>query len=145
MNTWKFWLPPLVSLAFLTVFSTILWVSYSRRKKYEPKTKDHSERIYKDFEFFVKVFMALVAGIGYIRLSHLTDMTAVTRQGMKALGLLGILTMTTLAVFVACHHASKIRRWPEVEWETLPFWQEIWMMLAMFAMASGLWVAAWKW
>jgi len=64
---------------------------------------------------------------------------------MQGIGALGMLTMTTLSIFVACHQASKIRRWQKVEWETLPFWQEVWMLFSMYLLGTGLWLAAWLW
>jgi len=145
MNTSWFWLPPAASLAFLTAFAALLWQDYAQRKKYPEGTKEHSERIYRDFEFFVKIFIALVGAVGYLRLKEFAASPELARQGMKGLAWLGLFTMDTLALFVICHQGSKIRRWKEVEWETIHFWQEIWMVLAMFTMATGLWVAAWIW
>lgn len=145
MNTCGLWLPPAISFAFLAAFAGFHWHSCARREKYEEGTKEHSERIYRDFEFYVKIFIALVGAVGYLRLKEFTSSPELARQGMKAVGLLGLFTMSTLALFVICHQGSKIRRWKKVEWETIIFWQEIWMILSMFAMATGLWVAAWKW
>lgn len=145
MNTWSFYLPPAVSLAFLTAFAALLWHSCARREKYQERTKEQNERIYRDFEFFVKIFIALVGAVGYLKLKEFAASPELARQGMKAVGLLGLFTMDTLALFVICHQGSKIRRWEKVEWATILFWQEIWMILAMFTMATGLWVAAWRW
>jgi len=145
MNTWSLWLPPAVSLAFLTAFAALLWRSYERREKYQGGTKEHSERIYRDFEFFVKIFIALVGGVGYLRLKEFAASPELARQAMKAAGLVGLFTMDTLALFVICHQGSKIRRWEKVEWGAIVFWQEIWMILAMFTMATGLWLVAWIW
>lgn len=145
MNSWAFWLTPILSFLFLVAFVSIHWCWYARLHKYREGTKEHSERIYRDFEFFVKIFMALVAAVGYLRLKEFSASPELTRQGMKAVGYMGFFTMNTLAIFVICHQGSKIRRWRIVEWKTIFFWQEIWMLIAMFGMATGLWYFAWTW
>jgi Na+/H+ antiporter NhaD/arsenite permease-like protein len=145
MSEWTLWFPPVASFVFLVLFASVLWVTYSKREKYQDGIKEHSERIYRDFEFFVKIFIALVGAVGYLRLKEFDAAPILARQAMKAIGLLGLLTMTTLALFVICHQGSKIRRWKKVEWDTIIFWQEIWMILSMFVMATALWIAAWRW
>lgn len=144
MNTWSFWLPPALSFAFLGIFAALLWHSYAGKAKYPEGTKEHSERIYRDFEFFVKIFIALVGAVGYLKFKEFPTSPDLARYAMKAVGLLGLFTMDTLALFVICHQGSKIRRWQKVEWGTMFFWQEIWMIFAMFTMATGLWVTVWR-
>ena len=58
---------PLLVLLFIGVFVSLLWRTLSKKPKYDEGTTHHSERIYRDFEFFVKVFMALAGGF---RLRH---------------------------------------------------------------------------
>lgn len=139
------WIVPLVLLVFIVAFVAMLWSSYAQKPKYEESTKEHSERIYRDFEFFIKVIVPLIGGLGYIKLTYGLVQPKVARQAMQGIGTLGMFTMTTLAVFIACHQASKIRRWHKVEWKTLPFWQEVWMLLSMYLLATGLWLAAYSW
>lgn len=139
------WLVPTIVLLFLLTFVVVLWNWYSRRAKYSDPTTDHSERIYRDFEFFIKIIVPLVGGLGYTKLTFGVDQPEVARQAMRGIGALGMLAMTTLSIFVACHQASKIRRWQKVEWKTLLFWQEVWMLLSMYLLGTGLWIAAWRW
>lgn len=139
------WLVPTIVLLFLLTFVVVLWSSSSRRAKFPDPTTEHSDRIYRDFEFFIKILVPLVGGLGYIKLTFGVDQPAVAREAMQGIGALGMLTMTTLSIFVACHQASKIRRWPKVEWDTLPLWQEVWMLLSMYSLGTGLWFAAWLW
>lgn len=141
---------PVCVLTFLVVFSTIHWTKSAQAPKYNEPTKEHSERIYKDFEFFIKVFMALVGGIGYTKLKAATltppPDAKLVREAMQAVGALSMFTMLTLALFIACHLGSKIRRWMHgVEWRTLIFWQETWMIISMFCLATALWVVSFLW
>ena len=145
MNKWLFWFPPMGSFLFLTTFAVLHWRNSFKQEKHQGETKEHNDNIYRDFEFFVKIFIALVGAVGYLRLREFANSPVLVRQGMKIVGLLGLLTMDTLNLFVICHQGSKIRRWKKIEWGTIFFWQEIWMMLSMFIMATGLWVAAWEW
>jgi hypothetical protein len=64
---------------------------------------------------------------------------------MIGIGALAMFTTVTLGIVVACHQGSKIRRWKTVEWKTLPFWQEVWMLIAMFFFGVAVWVTAWIW
>ena len=145
MSDWRFWIPLAVSIAVVVVFPVVLWVNYSHRPKYPEGTKEHSERVYRDFEFFVKIFIALVGAVGYLRFKEFGTAPLLARQGMKGVGLLGLLTMSTLTLFISCHQGSKIRRWVKVEWGTVVFWQETWMIVSMCTMAVLLWFAAWLW
>jgi hypothetical protein len=139
------WVIPVAVFVFLFVFILILWGWYAKREKYKEGTKEHSERIYRDFEFFIKILVPLIGGLGYIKLTYSASQPALARQAMIGIGALGMFTMFTLAIFIACHQASKIRRWEKVEWETLPFWQEIWMLLCMYSLGVAVWIAAFQW
>jgi hypothetical protein len=144
---------PLLVLAFILTFVTIHWVVMALKKTEDTRGKHsdiqkHNRRIYRDFEFFIKVFMAITAGFGYIKFNYATKNPELARQALIGLGALAMLTMKTLVIFIACHQGSKIRRWKKekgVEWDTMIFWQEIWMILSMYLLASALWVAAFKW
>ena len=139
------WIVPLTALLFLLTFSVTLWIWYARLEKYPEGTKEHSERIYRDFEFFTKILIALVGALGYVRLTYLPDDPILGRQAMIGIGALAMFTTVTLGIFVACHQGSKIRRWKTVEWKTLPFWQEVWMLLAMSFLGMAVWVTAFRW
>ena len=111
------WIIPVAVFVFLVTFVSILWSWYAKRGKYEEGTKEHSERIYRDFEFFIKILVPLIGGLGYIKLTYSALQPAVTREAMIGIGALGMFTMFTLAVFIACHQASKIRRCPLCQYE----------------------------
>ncbi len=139
------WIVPLTVFLFLLAFSFVLWTWYARLEKYEEGTKEHSERIYRDFEFFTKILIALVGALGYVRFTYFAKDPMLARQAMVGIGALAMFAMVTLGIFVACHQGSKIRRWKTVEWKTLFFWQEVWMLLAMYCLAAAVWVTAFVW
>ena len=133
-----------IAFLLLLVFTKKLWALVNLKDKVDEGTKDHNDRIYRDFEFFVRIFLVLGAGLGFVRLQSSADLP-LQRQAMIGIAAVGMVVMLTLAVFIACHQASKIQRWKKVRWEEWWHWQEIWMMLAMFVLSSGLWIVAWIW
>jgi hypothetical protein len=96
---WNNWQWPIWALAFLAIFASILWPLQAKSTKDKGKdTEHHSERAYKSFEFFVTVTLAIVAGLGYIRLEKFTPANApVSRQGMVGLGALALVVATVLS------------------------------------------------
>lgn len=139
------YLVPLLIFLFLFFFTFFQWRTYSRLPKYSEESDQHNERIYKDFEFFVKVFIALVGALGYVRFNYYDKSQELARQAMQGIGGVALLTMITLSIFIICHQGSKIRRWKNIEWKNILFWQEIWMIIGMYIFASGLWIVAHKW
>ena len=134
---------PIACLAFLFGFSTFLLPLQVRSTADRGKeTNEHSERLYKDYELFLKVMMALVGAFGYVRLSH---NGALARDAMIGIGSIGLLVAVTMSIFVICHLGSKVRRWENIEWGKAFFWQELWACVSMFARSAGLWFAAFKW
>ena len=145
---------PYFIFCFWILFAGVLWPwqANSHTDRDEPTDK-HSERIYKDFEFFLKAFLAIVGGFGYIRLEQYDSHKAVVREAMVMLGAIGLVVSWLFGIFIICHQGSKLRRWgtkdktgnPCIEWAKMPFWQEIWMCLGMLIFASVLWVASFVW
>ncbi|MFA7348976.1 MAG: hypothetical protein WCZ86_14575 [Desulfurivibrionaceae bacterium] len=137
---------PIAILVFLVLFAGILlpWQARSTTDL-GGDTKEHSERIYKDFEMYLKVTLGLVAAFGYIRIDRYTAQPDLARQALQAVGGISLLVMTTFCIFVLCHQASKVRRWEKIEWGKTVFWQELWACLAMWLFSSGVWVAAHVW
>ncbi|HEX2091981.1 MAG TPA: hypothetical protein VHG28_06240 [Longimicrobiaceae bacterium] len=139
-------LPPIITNFLLIVFVGKFWRWARDAKKIElpdnpTRIAEHNEMIYKDFEFFVKVFLALVAGFGYILFKESGDTTK-TLVAAAGLAGIGMTTMVALVISVAAHQASKIRRWDKVDLSEVRYWQEPWMIAAMVLLADGLWVVA---
>ncbi len=139
------YLVPLLILIFLVLFTFFQWRIYSRLPRLSGESDQHNERIYKDFEFFVKIFISLVAGIGFVKFNYFEKNPDLARQAMEGIGVIALLTMMILSIFIICHQGSKIRRWKKVEWKDIFFWQEIWMIICMYSFASALWIIAFKW
>lgn len=145
--SWNNWQWPVWALAFLTVFASILWPWQAKSTKDKGNdTEHHSERAYKSFEFFVTVSLAIVAGLGYIRLAKFTPTAApVAREGMVGLGALALVVATVLTLFIIIHQGSKLRRWRDIEWKKLPFWLELWMCISIMAVGSAIWIFSHVW
>ena len=56
-----------------------------------------------------------------------------------ALAAVGLISMSALAISVICRQVSKIRRWEEPRLCEWWHWQEVWMVVAMYLLASGPW------
>lgn len=138
-------LPPLFVLLFLILFTRHLWIRLDSLPKIAGSTQELSERIYSNFEFFIKIFLALVAGFGYVRFTYGSTQADVARQALVIIGAIGMITMVTLVLSVASIQGWKIRRWNPVDWSILWTWHEIYMILAMYLLAAGLWIAAILW
>lgn len=139
--------PPIVAIIFLGVFARSLW--WQQEKSTEDKGEDtgpHSERVYKSFEFFVTASLAVVGGLGYIRLEYFGEKTEIAaRQAMFGLGLLELTIATFISLFIVIHQGSKIRRWEKVEREKIPFWLELWMCIAIMTVGTMIWLASNLW
>lgn len=132
---------PIAILLFLVLFAGILlpWQAKSVTDR-GGDTKEHSERIYKDFEMYLKVTLGLVAAFGYIRLDKFTAQPELARQALQVVGGVSLLVMTTFCVFIICHQASKVRRWKNIEWAKAIFWQEamgLFSNVALFLWSLG--------
>ncbi len=137
---------PLLCLSFLIAFAGILFPMQVRSTKERgDDTKNHSERIYRDFEMYLKVALGLTTAFGYVRLKEFETNPELARQVLKLIGALSLFVMWIFCIFVICHLGSKLRRWENIEWKLSPFWQELWACLAMWIFSSSLWVAAYKW
>jgi hypothetical protein len=139
--------PPIAVLCFWVVYAAILWPWQARSHSpdKDKPTDAHSERIYKDFEFFMSAYLAIVGAFGYIRIEKFQGNEQLIRHAMVALGAIALGVAWLFGIFVLCHQGSKIRRWGSIEWAKIFFWQENWMCIGMLGFASLVWVAAFIW
>lgn len=146
MNYWLIYGPPIASIVFLGIFAVVLFAWQARSSTDRGQdTKEHSERIYKDFDMYLKVVLGLTAAFGYIRFEKFEKLPELARQGLAFIGGISLLVMLVFCIFIICHQGSKVRRWQNFEWGKAIFWQELWACLAMWLFSSGIWVAAHKW
>lgn len=146
MNSWLIYGPPIASLLFLIAFAAVLLAWQARSSNDRGKdTKEHSERIYKDFDMYLKVVLGLTAAFGYIRFEKFEKYPELARQGLWVIGAISLFVMVIFCIFIICHQGSKVRRWQNIEWGKAIFWQELWACLAMWLFSSAIWVAAFTW
>jgi ABC-type multidrug transport system permease subunit len=137
-------LPPLIIFLLLSFLTSLLWKALAKVPKVSPdnrSTKDLTDRIYRNFEFFIKVFLALVGGFGWVRFNYSEKQPELAQQALIGIGIIGMITMVVLVLSVASIQGWKIPRWDTVDWKLLWTWQEIYMMVAMYILASFLWIA----
>ncbi len=138
-------LPPTILLILLTGFVASLWRRLNKLDKAQPpaSTEDLSKRIYQNFEFFIKIFLALVGAFGYVEFKYADSPQAqLGHNALLMLGAIGLITMTSIVISVASLQGWKLRRWATVNWSLLWTWQELYMMIAMYLLATGLWIAS---
>ena len=139
--------PPLCILAFLAIFAGILlpWQSRSTADK-GLSTDGHSDRLYKDYDLYLKATLALLGGFGYVYFGGPKDPPPWIEFRVASAPLLvaavALLVMCTISIFVICHLGSKLRRWKSIEWPKAFFWQELWACISMWLLSSGIWVCA---
>ena len=138
---------PIAVLVGLILFTRSVWAKLETLPKVPDNkgTDELSKRIYLNFEFFVKVFLALVSGFGYVKFNQQTLGAPTVRLALVAIALMGLVTMVALVVSVASLQAWKIPRWTNYNKSFIWTWQEIYMMLAMYLLWAGLWYLAFFW
>jgi len=103
--------------------------------------KYHNEAIYKDFESFSKVALAIYGGAAFVATSKdMTGRKAIVTALLEGGGWLLILVAALATFFVFAHQKSKIERWIKQPglWSIFT-WQETWMV-GMFWMVVALYV-----
>jgi hypothetical protein len=138
---------PVAVGALLFSFAAVLWRRQSRGpdSSMNDSTQVHNERIYKDFEMYLKVSLGLSAAFGYIRLEKYEAQPELARQALFMIGGIAILVMLIFGLFIVCHQGSKIKRWRKTNWVDMFFWQEVWACLLMWFFSSCMWWAALVW
>jgi len=112
-----------------------------RRQKSESDATYHNKAIYRDFEFFYKITLALVAGVVVVICkTACPDLDESLLDLLLTLaGCLQLVTGLAFSVFVMAHQRSKIRKWSEKRPLLEIFlWQETWMFCAMLSVSSAL-------
>ena len=146
MSQFLLYFPPIIILLGLILFASMLWSKQVKSVQDRGKdTKDHSERIYKLFDFYIKVMLAITGGMGFVRWKIFETSPEVGREAMIGLGGISLGVMTMFVIFLWCHQGSKLRRWENIEWKMMPYWQELWMGLGMYLYGALLWFVGRLW
>jgi hypothetical protein len=115
----------------------------------EPSTSQ-SERAYKAFEFFFTGTIAIMGGIGYLRIEVMGKDNSLARQGMIFLAVLQNVSMGFLIIAVTSHLGSKWERWTEPNTKRdikTGWWRmvEPWMIILSFVIGVSVWFIANTW
>jgi hypothetical protein len=99
----------------------------------------HNLAIYRDFEFFFKVTLAIVGGIAFVATRPAADITERSAILMALGGWLELLAGIIFSGFVFFHQKSKVERWESryAWWQPLT-WQEFWMVATMLVVSFTL-------
>jgi hypothetical protein len=122
------------------------WLSPSKRRfaarggeKRSEELKYHNEAIYRDFEYFFKVTLAILGGIAFVATREKVTAAEVTTLLLSSAGGLQVVAGVIFALFIFFHQKSKIERWDDYfSWWEPVFWQECWMVVSMFAVSAGI-------
>jgi uncharacterized membrane protein len=147
------WLVP--SLILIATGNFVFWnlrIAYYKNKQ-KDKSTSHSERVYRAFEFFFTIAVAIIGAFGYLRINEMSKNPSVVRPAMTGLALLLYLSSIFLIIAVTVHLGSKFERWGQNtekwkhgihlnEWWR---WVEPWMMIFAYILATAIWVLTFIW
>jgi hypothetical protein len=123
-----------------------LAVAYKKAGTQKEPSTSQSERAYKAFEFFFTVTIAIVGGLGYVRIAVMKDDPSLARQAMLGLAALQYLCSFFLIIAATAHLGSKYERWAQgVKSKEFWRWVEPWMMFFAYVVGSAVWLAAVYW
>lgn len=124
----------LASSVFLLFYIVGNWWYMSSRAKYDESTELQSERVYRAFEFYIKITIALISAIGLVALQYGSHPNSAT--ALKMLAIINYCIMFLFVILIATHQGNKIRRWKEsFSWIESIFWIETWMIIGIYTLA----------
>ncbi|ACK46147.1 hypothetical protein Sbal223_1642 [Shewanella baltica OS223] len=134
-----------ISLTWLALMLVIRHVEFSYDEvrsngNRSDEIKYHNEAIYRDFEYFFKVTLAIVGGISYVASRESVDkFVGDLDLILEAAGFLQLMTTLILFLFIVFHQKSKIARWKDrFSWWAPFFWQEYWICSFMCSVSAAL-------
>jgi len=135
-------IPFLVS-AILFIF---LMLCFKKKINGRPNLKDelrssqieyHNNAIYKAFEFYIKMMLALLGGISFILLTKQDNSNNENINILIQCGGIFIFCITLLfCMLVIGHQKAKIERWTKkFKWHEIIWWNELWFVSMSIALA----------
>lgn len=128
------------------ILMNIIWVIEFRKEHLQSngnrsdEIKYHNEAIYRDFEHFFQVTLAIVGGVIYLGSREaLSSFVGDISLLLDAARSLQIMATFIFFVFIVFHQKSKIMRWEHEfkYWEPI-FWQEYWICCFMWSLSASL-------
>jgi len=95
----------------------------------------HNNTIYRLFEFYVKVILALFGGVAYLMIQK-NPPAAIAGPLLNLAGWLTVLVTFLFSVLVWGHQKSKVEKWTRrYSWYEPLFWNECWLIASAVALA----------
>jgi len=106
--------------------------------------KYHNEAIYRDFEYFYKVTLAILGGIAFVATHEKTKIDIqIMIPLLKSASLIQLVVAFILSLFIFFHQKSKIERWNErFNWYQTLVWQECWIIVSIFSISGSISIGA---
>ena len=99
--------------------------------------KYHNEAIYRDFEYFFKVTLALLGGIAFVATRPEPLQAKIISVMLSSAASLQLIAGAVFSLFIFFHQKSKIERWKNrfAWWKPLT-WLECWMVVTVLIRLS---------
>lgn len=144
----------LVPLIFGILYLFYIWCSlqvvYQKKRELLLETAIPT-RSYRAFEFFFTITIALVAGIGYLKINVVENNAFTPVQALWANKMITVLSVfqwvscSFLIVAVTAHLGSKWERWKTIMLKECWRWVEPWMMIFAYITSEAIWVITRSW
>ena len=144
----------LVPLIFEILYLFYIWCSlqvvYQKKRELLLETAIPT-RSYRAFEFFFTITIALVAGIGYLKINVVENNAFTPVQALWANKMIIVLSVfqwvscSFLIVAVTAHLGSKWERWKTIMLKECWRWVEPWMMIFAYITSEAIWVITRSW
>ncbi|MCL1967961.1 MAG: hypothetical protein FWF65_00100 [Bacteroidetes bacterium] len=136
------------AILFVIVMLSFRWQNFEKSgerkndwRKLEPdllssQIEYHNNAIYKAFEFYIKIMLALLGGISFIALKK-PDNTLNVNVLIQCGGMINLGVTFLFCMLVIGHQKAKIERWKKrFKCHEIIFWNELWFVCTSVAFAS---------
>jgi hypothetical protein len=106
----------------------------------------HNERIYHNFEFFIKVTLAIAGGLAYLVINKVTGNNELLAYVVRVGALFELLTGLLVSLAIFFHVKSKIARYetpPRKIFIKMWGWLEPYIVLFILLSSIGIFIVAW--
>lgn len=146
-----YWIVPLCVSLFCVFYIVLsLREAWKRIAVQVEASSSHSDRVYKVFEFYFTITIAIVGGIGYSRISLSNGDKELAEQIMLLLGCLQYFATLFVIIATTSHWGSKWERWhdPKTKENIKKFWWrmvEPWIIILSLILSNAVWITIYNW
>jgi hypothetical protein len=144
LKCWAFIIMGIV-LFFSVIYSFFSLKIASKKPKKKGDTRSISDRVYKAFEFFITVSVAIIAGLGFLKFSIFRICPISVKESMFVLALLHTVAYLFVLVAVTAHLGSSFERWDPIEMNDWWRWLEPWVIFFSYIINLGIWIEITRW